>query len=143
MRNGDTGVNLPPAFLEFIRMFNARDYWESHEVLEQPWRVNRSDFYQGLIIYASAFVHAQRGNPVGIRKQMTKVFGKLEPYRPQYMGIDVEAVLEHAAQCIQFVQANPELRGEALTTAVAYPTLRPDVRLVRGDEPELIQPGPN
>lgn len=138
MRGDVVDPGFPTAFLEFIRLFNAQEYWESHEVLEQPWRTNRSDFYQGLIIFASAFVHAQRGNPVGIRKQMTKVFGKLERYRPHYMGINVEAVLQHAAECIDFVRANPALRGDALTDAVSYPELQPDRRLVRGDEPELV-----
>lgn len=137
MRTDDAHRRFPAAFLEFIRLFNARAYWESHEVLEQPWRVHRSDFYQGLIIFASAFVHAQRGNPVGIRKQMAKVLKKLKPYQPYYMGIDVQMVLRHAATCTEFVLANPQLRGEALTAAVSYPELHPDPRLVRGDEPEL------
>lgn len=132
-----SGGPFPEAFLDFIRLFNARKYWDSHEVLEGPWRENRSDFYQGLIIYASAFVHAQRGNPVGIRKQMAKVFGKLEKYRPYYMGIDVDGVLEFAAQCTEFVIENPDLRGEKLTSAVDYPELHPELRFVRGDELEL------
>lgn len=134
---GGPGRGFPEAFMEFIRLFNDRKYWDSHEVLEQPWRENRSDFYQGLIIYASAFVHAQRGNPVGIRKQMAKVFGKLDKYRPYYMGIDVDAVLEHAAVCTEFVLANPDLRGEKLTAAVDYRELHPKPQFVRGDEPEL------
>lgn len=132
-----SGWPFPEAFLEFTRLFNEGKYWDSHEVLEGPWRENRSDFYQGLIIYASAFVHAQRGNPVGIRKQMAKVFGKLEQYRPYYLGIDVDGLLEHAAQCTEFVVSNPDLRGEQLTAAVSYRALHPNPRLVRGDEPEL------
>ncbi len=74
--------------------------------------VHRSDFYQGLIIFASAFVHAERGNPVGIRKQMAKVLKKLKPYQPHYMGIDVQMVLRHAATGTEFVLANPQLRGQ-------------------------------
>lgn len=127
----------PSALTTFIDMFNRGQYWDSHEVLETPWRVNRSDFYQGLIIYASAFVHAQRGNPVGICKQMAKVPGKLEGYAPYYMGVDVAAVLEHGEFCIDFVHANPDLAGPALAEAAPYPRLQLDARLIRGDEPEF------
>lgn len=139
-RNEDSVKRLPQALLEFIHLFNARRFWESHEVLEQPWRRNKSDFYQGLIIFASGYVHAQRGNPVGVRKQMAKVFGKLEKYRPHYMGIDVEAVLRWAADSIDFVERHRQLRGPELTEAIPYPLLRPEVALVRGDEPELHEP---
>lgn len=139
-RNEDSVKRLPQALLEFIHLFNARRFWESHEVLEQPWRRNKSDFYQGLIIFASGYVHAQRGNPMGVRKQMAKVFGKLEKYRPYYMGIDVEAVLRWAADSIAFVERTPRLSGPELTEAIPYPLLRPEVALVRGDEPELHEP---
>lgn len=130
-------VVFPAAYVEFFRLFNAREFWESHEVLEQPWRANRSDFYQGLIIYASAFVHAQRGNPIGVRKQMAKVFGKLEPFRPYYMGIDVDDLFARARQCKQLVAGDEPPRGPRLTSLIPYHRLRPDVHLVRGDEPEL------
>lgn len=127
----------PGPFLEFVRLFNAGQYWESHEVLEAPWRARRSDFYQGLIIYASAFVHAQRGNPTGVCKQLMKVQRKLPPYRPHYMGIDVDEVLAHTRQVLELVTGNPSLTGDRLRRAIPYPRLEPRVSLVRGDEPEL------
>lgn len=130
----------PPALVTFVDMFNRGEYWESHEVLETPWRINRSDFYQGLIIYASAFVHAQRGNPVGIVKQMAKVPGKLNRYRPYYMGIDIDAILQHGVFCTEFVHANPDLQGPALAAAAPYPRLHLAPRLIRGDEPEFDFP---
>lgn len=127
----------PDPLLRFVELFNARLFWDSHEVLESPWRINRSDFYQGLIIYASAFVHAQRGNPVGVRKQLAKVPGKLTKYRPHYMGVDVEAILRHGQQCIDFVSVPNPPRGAALARSIDYPTLTLDAHLLRGDEPEL------
>ena len=127
----------PAPFQEFVRLFNAGQYWESHEVLEEPWRTQRSDFYQGLIIYASAFVHAQRGNPTGVRKQLAKVQRKLPPYRPHYPGIDVNHVLAHTQRVLQLVDQDPSLAGEALSRAIPYPRLEPRAHLVRGDEPEL------
>jgi len=128
---------LPEPFLRFIELFNAGHYWESHEVLEQPWRANRSDFYQGLIIYASAFVHAQRGNPRGVRLQLLKVQQKLPPYSPYYLGIDVDALLADASRILRMLDEDPSLSGPALRERLPYPRLVPEPRLVRGNEPEL------
>ncbi|HEY8418380.1 MAG TPA: DUF309 domain-containing protein [Limnochordales bacterium] len=128
---------LPEAFQRFLALFNAGAYWESHEVLEEPWRALRSDFYQGLIIYASAFVHAQRGNPTGVRKQLAKVQRKLPPYRPHYLGIDVDEVLATTERLLARVEAEPHLSGEALRRRFPYPRLVSRAAYIRGDEPEL------
>lgn len=130
-------VRYPAAYLEFVRLFNAEAYWESHEVLEAPWRENRSAFYQGLIIYASAFVHAQRGNPRGVRIQLEKAERYLAPYAPAYMGLDVQRILDHGRRCRAIVEEAPSLQGEELTAAIPFPRLVLDAAQVRGDEPEL------
>lgn len=127
----------PGAYLRFIQLFNAGKYWESHEVLESPWRENRSRFYRGIIIYASAFVHAQRGNPRGVRKQLLKARRYLEAYRPHYLGIDVDRLLAHAARCLEVVSGDAPPEGPALARAIPFDRLTLDARLVRGDEPEL------
>ncbi len=52
-----------PAPLEaFVELFDQEAFWASHEVLEGSWRETDSDFYHGLILYTSAFVHVRRGN---------------------------------------------------------------------------------
>lgn len=90
---------LPRPLLDFVDLFNREEYWESHEALEDAWRETGSDFYQGLIIYASAFVHARRGNAHGVRAQLEKAEAYLAPYRPTHLGIDVDALFRHAARC--------------------------------------------
>lgn len=130
----------PRAYLDFLELFNQQRFWDAHEVLEGPWRRHRSTFYKGLIIYASAFVHVQRGNPRGVAKQMAKVLHYLPPYRPSYLGLDVDAILEDAQQCRQRVLAEEEtLRAEPrrLRERIAFPRLRLDPARCRGDEPEL------
>ena len=119
---------LPRPLREFVALFNREEYWESHEALEDAWRETGSDFYQGLIIYASAFVHAERGNPHGVRAQLEKAEGYLTPYRPAHLGIDVDALFRHAARC-----------RRALREAAPVPRIRlePDPALVDGTEPEL------
>lgn len=52
-----------PAPLEaIVELFNQEAFRASHEVLEGSWRETDSDFYHGLILYTSAFVHVRRGN---------------------------------------------------------------------------------
>ena len=129
--------DLPQPLHRFLDLFNAREYWESHEVLEGPWREGGSDFYQGLILYASVFVHAQRGNPHGVGAQLDKVERKLAGYRPYYLGVDVDAVLTHAARCREIVERRPDEDPRSWLGVDNVPRLKLDIRLVRGDEPEL------
>lgn len=53
---------------EFVRLFNNKEFFQAHEVLEELWLETHGelrDFYKGLIQCAVAFLHAARGNPVG------------------------------------------------------------------------------
>jgi predicted metal-dependent hydrolase len=129
-------VKAFPAPLErFVRLFNAGEHWESHEELEGAWREGRSDFYQGLILFASAFVHATRGNAHGVRAQLAKAEVRLIPYRPAYLGVDVELLLAAAEAA----------RGALWAGKTPVPpVLVLDPACLRGTEPELADraPGP-
>ena len=128
-------MTFPEPYLEFIELFNEERFWHSHEALELAWRENGSTFYKGLIIFASAFVHVQRGNPVGVRKQMAKALRYLGPYAPSYLGLEVTALLRHADFCHTLAAA-----WEADPTAPVprFPLYRLalDPAHVRGDEAE-------
>ncbi len=132
----DADLPLPEAYLEFIARFNRGEFWESHEVLEGPWREHRSPFYKGMILFASAFVHVQRGNPRGVLAQLRKAERVLGPFQPSYLGMDVAALLAHAERCRSGVgsAANP---AAGWAERIAAPQLRPDPARVRGDEAEL------
>jgi hypothetical protein len=123
-------------------MFGRGEFWESHEVLEAPWREGRSGFYKGLILLASAWVHVQRGNPRGIAAQLQKARRELAPYRPTYLGVDVDSLLATADAALRVVA---DRGGSA--AAADWLALVPPPRLdlapsrVRGDEPELGSSG--
>ncbi|RPI90539.1 MAG: DUF309 domain-containing protein, partial [Planctomycetaceae bacterium] len=58
-------VEYPAQYLEGLRLFNAEDFFESHEVLEDLWSETedeRKKFYQGLIQAAVALLHFGNGN---------------------------------------------------------------------------------
>lgn len=129
--------SLPSPLVRFLELFNRGDHWESHEALEGAWRELDSDFYQGLILYASAFVHARRGTRHGIRAQLEKAEAALAPYAPAYLGLDVEEILAHAARCRAVVEAHPPDREVDWEARIPFPTLEADPDRIRGDEPEL------
>lgn len=84
------------ALLDFLSLFNRQKYWEAHEALEAEWRRTGSEFLHGLILYASAWVHVERGNAHGVLAQLTKAGTALEPYGPTQDGVNVEGILQTA-----------------------------------------------
>lgn len=128
---------FPRALERFVDLFNREEYWASHEALEDDWRRVGSDFYQGLILYASAFVHAVRGNPHGITAQLDKAEARLARYAPSYLGLDVKALLEHAARCRRIVTEAGDVQGHEGGRQLPFPRLELRRELIRGDEPEL------
>ena len=129
---GGGGVRLPPALARYLALYESGEWWESHEALEAAWRDGRSGFYHGLILLSSALVHAERENRHGVRAQALKTLAALQPYRPSYLGFDVDAI-------VRVVSRWPDLAGGGAgwSAAVRPPPLRPRPRHVRGDEPEL------
>ena len=107
-----------------IKLPDPMGYVSDHaKVLEDDWRASRSGFYKGLILLASAYVHAGRGNAHGVGAQLRKTARELEPFAPFYLGQDVDALLALAR------------RGPPLA---APPDLTPIAERFRGDEPELL-----
>lgn len=137
-------MNLPPDLTRFIDLFNRHEFWESHEVLEGPWRERGSRFYHGLILFASAFVHVQRDNTHGIAAQLRKAERALAPYAPCYLGLDVDALV-HGARELRLRAEEEESAAEHRTgearepwvACVTYPRLSVAPSRIRGDEPEL------
>lgn len=133
----------PPELERFVALFGEGRHWDSHEVLEGPWKESGSGFYHGLILYASAFVHHERGNRHGVDAQLRKAIEALGPFRPYYLGVDVETLLAHADRVRKRVAAEGDEAGEGAewTREVGPPALELDPGRVRGDEPELRTPG--
>ena len=126
----------PPELLHFLEVFHDGRYWESHEVLEEAWLRSRSDFYQALILYASAFVHRDRRNAHGVRAQLRKALERLERYPDRYLGVDVAGLRAHCRTVRETVGRHPDdwpERVEPFPIAV-------DPAEIRGDEPELDGP---
>lgn len=112
----------PAAYVEGLRLFNAEEFFQCHDVLEDIWRETVGEeklFYKALIHAAVALYHFSEGNMGGARKMCGSCCKYLEPYGPQHMGLDIEQFLRDFRHCFQ----------ELLDAKGEYPsdlTLRPE-----------------
>jgi predicted metal-dependent hydrolase len=80
-----------------IRLFNAREFYDAHEVWEDVWRESHGlekRFLQGLIQAAVAFHHHSTGNVVGASSLMERAHKNLAACPASFGGIVVRALLE-------------------------------------------------
>ena len=121
-------LEYPPLYLQGIEYFNACDFFESHEAWEELWADEQGParkFYQGLIQVAVALHHFGNGNLRGARKLYASSRGYLEPYRPWYLGLDLEKFLLEFAQCFSAILDSPE----AFPRLEIEPDLIPEIHL--------------
>lgn len=123
----------PPPLVQFLALYHDGDFWESHEVLEGPWRRHGSAFYQGLILYASAWVHWQRGNAHGVGAQLAKAGRRLSDHPAHYLGVDVGAIREHC----RIVRGTLDTHPDDWAGRIAPLPLACHPTAIRGDEMEL------
>ena len=91
-----------------IELFNAGEFYECHEVLEDVWRPSRGEeryFLQALIHYAVGFYHHQRGNPVGAELQLRKGLRKLAGYLPAFQGVDTARLYREGQVALEMILA--------------------------------------
>jgi predicted metal-dependent hydrolase len=115
---------LDEHYLGYFTCFNAGEYYEAHDVLEHLWLRHRGPehgFYKGLIQIAGAFVHLRKqylrpDHPKDGRRLNPAVrlfrLGQhnLEPFRPRYLCLDVNALSELADRlCTTIVTSDYEV----------------------------------
>lgn len=95
-----------PCYTEYFRLFNEREYYAAHDVLEHLWLGSEGEqhtFYKALIQLAGGFVHLQHQH----REPDHRIHGRrlrpaarlfkrcaelLEPLPDSYEGLDVVAI---------------------------------------------------
>jgi hypothetical protein len=103
--NLDQSTLFDPCYLAYFEHFNARDYYEAHDVLEQLWlkcdpETHDYAFYKGLIQLAGSFVHlklqhAQPDHPnhgrrlAPARRLFLRAAENLIPYAPRHHGLNL------------------------------------------------------
>ena len=103
----DPALALDPRYQGFFTCFNAQQYYEAHDVLEDLWLSARDEnylFFKGLIQVAGSFVHLQKqylhpDHPKHRPRMRPAVrlfelaMKNLAPYGPRHLQLDVAGVL--------------------------------------------------
>jgi len=88
---------------EFARLFNEKQFFEAHEVLEDLWKVTPGSLrkvYQGMIQIAAAMVHVQKGTPEGARQLLKKETVQALEFLETECRIDTVSLLKETRACI-------------------------------------------
>src|ERR1044071_2448900 len=126
-RDDDPCWSRDPRFAEFVRLFDARRWFDAHEVLEGLWLettgVDR-DVLQGLIQLAVALEHAARGNPGGGRKLLASASARLERYGERRAGIALRDLADGVAAWLERRASSPPRLASSLPSPAVAPGVR-------------------
>jgi hypothetical protein len=109
-----------------LAAYERGDFFEAHELLEPAWMGSAEpaerELVQGLIKLAAAFVHATRGNPLGIDKNLRGARARLAEHLRLEPAGPLPGPLEEidVARLLVSIEA---LLDEPLTVAVEAPPL--------------------
>jgi len=87
-----------------VALFNQREFFEAHEVLEDIWRAapaEQKKYFQGLCQTAVAFHHFSTGNRIGMRSVMERALRNLEGCPSEFHGVDVAQLTKSLGQWLR------------------------------------------
>lgn len=98
--------DAPPArFYEAVAQFNARQFFECHETLEDLWNEEKGElrrFYQGILQLGVGYYKIiTKPNYRGALSLLQSGATMLEPFGPHQFGVDVTALIAAAHQARQ------------------------------------------
>jgi predicted metal-dependent hydrolase len=96
-----------------VELFNAREFYECHEVLEDVWRPLEGEerfFLQALIHFAVGFYHHEQGNREGAERQLRKALRKLAGYLPEFGGIDTGRLYREGQTALDTILSGGRLK---------------------------------
>lgn len=115
-RSARCGEAPPPALLAGIAQFNAGEYWECHETLEDLWRIEPDHIrylYQGILQVGVGFYHLRRGNWRGAVNKLRSGLAYLAPSAPGCMGVDIARLSAEASAILaELDRLGPARLGE-------------------------------
>lgn len=87
-----------------IALFNEERYWESHEALEEAWRLStgaEKEILQGVILLAAALVHLQKDERDIALSVMRRGYERLARHSGEHFQLDISAVNEIVARMLR------------------------------------------
>lgn len=110
-REGATGgppETVPQLVLRGIEEFNAGEFYECHEYLEEAWmqEPRRVRFlYQGILQVGVGFYHLKNGNWRGATGLIRNGTVRLKEFEPESLGIDVAGLVRECEACLRELEA--------------------------------------
>lgn len=104
-------------FARGIAHFNAREFFEAHEVWEELWLVAREPektFLQGMIQVAAAFHHHARENARGARSLLAAGVAKLQGFPDGHRGVALSDFRVEAKSWLEEIEAGSAVESRAL-----------------------------
>lgn len=112
----DCSGPLHPQAREGLRLFNAGEYFEAHEALEDAWNAEQGDaqnLYRGVLQTAVVYLHIRRGNYNGAVKVYERSKKWLKGLPEVCKGIQVGRLRTEAEAVMQEVRRlGPQRIGE-------------------------------
>jgi predicted metal-dependent hydrolase len=121
-------------YLRGIAHFNAREFYDAHEVWEDLWHTlheREAEFVQGLIQFATALHHFEAQNLKGARILYQGGVELLSPIGDFYWGLPVKKFLDDMHACMKDVlpYAQKDLPGRYHPNKNEFP-VRVDDKLI-------------
>lgn len=125
------------AFLKGVEEYNKEFFFESHDTWEEIWHEVRGPdrlFLQGLIHLSVGLFHFSNRNWKGARSQLQKCLTKLEPYQPDYLGLNVSYLRRHIQEMLlplidRFEKGDPVKFDAALYPKLAIQHAKPETNV--------------
>lgn len=107
----ETSSGLPRHYAGFFACFNAGLYFEAHDVLEELWLAegkagSNHAFYKGLIQWAGAFVHLQKGRLRPAVALFDLAATNLRRYPSPHQRLDLAQALEEIRSWRQSIESS-------------------------------------
>jgi uncharacterized protein len=108
---------LPQEFWQGVAEFQQGEFYACHDTLEAIWieaQEPNKTFFQGILQIAVACYHLSNQNWRGAVILLGEGSRRLMSYRPEYEGIDVEALVSTSTEFLSYLQnLGPERVSEA------------------------------
>ena len=96
-----------------LKSFNEKKFYDAHEFWEDLWsdfRLSDAKFVQGLIQLSVGYFHISNFNKNGANGLFKKCLPKLNLYRPEHRGIDVENILKSVNKTLDFLSKIEDMK---------------------------------
>lgn len=105
---------MHPRLKDAVSLFNHREYFNCHEILEEVWREASAEekfFYEGLIRLSTGLhLRFHRRISQGAINLLTQGLMRLEHYQPTYLGVDVARLYTEIDEHLQNLKASKKIQ---------------------------------